>query len=377
VALVVVVVVVGLVAMSAAFGGEQAPAAPDQSEAGPQASATVVEPKPTPEITEGNTGIAAKYPGDVGIEKDPDVVFAENFEGTVDEFVSHWESAAGKPILSKSDEVPPGSGGKQSLLLTRVVGGTDGYMDGGNFYRRLKNDKGGYGYDQLFFRFYMKFNKEHSPIHHYGGSFWGYNPPQPWSMGGAGVRPKGNQSWITQVEPGNFDQWTNYTYWQNMGGSPPKGQTWGNTFEVGVPRPPVSKEQWICLEVMVKMNDIGDTNGELAYWIDGKLDRDAEGRVTSYQGKGFPSSGTWTFDKFKPYVTQMGITWDYPQGKGVDLQGGKPFPGFAWRNVPELNVNAIWLYRYFSQPETGTSKVWWDNLVIAKKYIGPLTPLSK
>ena len=60
-----------------------------------------------------------------------------------------------KPIMSKSEEVAPGSGGKESLLLTRVAGGTEGYMDGGNFYRRLKNEKGGYGYDQLFFRFYI------------------------------------------------------------------------------------------------------------------------------------------------------------------------------------------------------------------------------
>jgi hypothetical protein len=371
VALVVAVVVVGLVGVGTAFGQE--PAAPDQSQAGPQASATVVEPKPTPEIVEGNTGLAAKYPGDAGIEKDPDVVFAENFEGTVDEICGKWENVAGKDIMSKSDEVPPGSGGKQSLLLTRVAGNTEG----GNLYRRLKNDKGGYGYDQLFFRFYMKFNKEHAPIHHYGSSFWGYNPPQPWSMGGAGVRPKGNQSWVTQVEPGDFKSWVMYSYWQNMGGSPPKGQTWGNTFEIGVPPRTVEKEKWICLEVMVKMNDIGDTNGEQAYWLDGKLSRDAQGRVTSYLGKGFPSVGTWTYDKFKPYVTEMGITWDYAQGKGVDLQGGKPFPGFAWRNVPEVNVNAVWLYRYFSQPEPGTSKCWWDNLVIAKKYIGPLTPVSK
>jgi hypothetical protein len=27
-----------------------------------------------------------------------------------------------------------------------------------------------------------------------------------------------------------------------------------------------------------------------------------------------------------------------------------------------------------SKPETGTSKVWWDHLVVAKKYIGPLKP---
>jgi hypothetical protein len=337
---------------------------------------TSVAPKPTPPIAEGSTGLASKYPGDIGIEKDPDVVFAENFEGSVDEIASHWDQAAGQPIMSKSDEVPPGSGGKQSLLLTRVAGGTAGYKDGGSFYRRLKNDKGGYGYDQLYFRLYMKFNKEHSPIHHYGSSFWGYNPPSRWPMGGAGLRPKGDQSWVSQVEPGDFKTWTFYSYWQEMGGSPPKGQTWGNSFEYGMPDRPVEKEKWICLELMVKMNDIGDSNGEQAYWLDGKLSRNGD-MITSYVGKGFPSSGTWSFDKFQPGVKKEGVAWDYAQGKGVNHEGGKPFPGIAWRNVPELNANAIWLYRYMSQPETGTSKLWWSNVVVSKKYVGPITPAKK
>jgi len=358
--------------MGMALGGEQV-VGQESPNTGLQASGIVVKPKPTPEIAEGDTGIAAKYPGDVGIEDDPDVVFVADFEGSVDEICSRWEDVRGKDIMSKSDEVPPGSGGKQSLLLTRVAGTTEG----GHLYRRLKNDQGGYGYDQLFYRFYMKFNREHAPIHHYGGCFWGLNPPTPYAQGGAGSRPRGDARWITQVEPGNFSQWHNYTYWQHMGGSPPRGQTWGNHFEVGADRPPVPKGEWICLEVMVKMNDVGDSNGELAYWVDGRLNRDAEGRVTSYQGKGFPSSGTWIYDKFEPYITREGITFDYEKGQGVPIAGGKPFPGFEWRTVPELKANAIWLYRYMSQPETGTSKVWWDHLVIAKKYIGPITPMSE
>jgi len=336
---------------------------------------TAVEAKPTPPIAEGDAGIAAKYPGDVGIEKDPDVVFAENFEGSVDEICSRWENVAGKPIMTKSDDVPPGSGGKQSLLLTRVAGGTEGYLDGGSFYRRLKNDQGGFGYDQLYFRFYMKFNQEHAPIHHYGSGFWGYNPPSRWPMGGAGLRPKGTQSFITQVEPGDFKTWNFYSYWQEMGGSPPRGQTWGNSFEHEVPARPVEREKWICLEMMVKLNDIGDSNGEQAYWLDGKLSR-KDGQITSYLGKGFPSVGTWVYDKFFPGVTKEGVVFDYAKGKGVPIDGGKPFPGYAWRSSPELNINAIWLYRYMSKPETGTSKVWWDSLVVARKYIGPIRPTS-
>jgi hypothetical protein len=371
----VVAGLLGLVALSVAFGGQQA-AAPQRSEAGVEASSLTVPGVPTPPIPEGNMGLAAKYPGDVGIEKDPDVVFAEDFEGTVDEICSKWEDVRGKEIMSKSDEVPPGSSGKQSLLLTRVAGGTNGYKDGGNFYRRLKNDKGGYGYDQLYFRFYMKFNKEHAPIHHYGGGFCGFNPPTPWGQGGAGERPKGNERWTTQVEPGDFKTWTFYTYWQNMGGSPPRGQTWGNVFESDVPPRPVEKEKWICLEVMVKMNDIGDTNGEQAYWLEGKLNRKGD-MITSYQGKGFPSVGTWTHDRFHPGLTTPGVAWNYQLGKSAPIPGGKPFPGFAWRSVPELNANAIWLYRYMDPPEPGTSKCWWDHVVVAKKYIGPLTPVSK
>ena len=336
-------------------------------------STAAVEPRPTPSIPEGSSGLAAKYPGDVGIEKDPDVVFVESFEDPVDQICSHWETVSGKEIMTASDDVPPGSGGKRSLLLTRVAGGTGGYMDGGSFYRRLRTDKGGFGYDQLFFRFYMKFNREHAPIHHYGGAIWGLNPAPAWPMGGAGERPTGTTRWITQVEPGDFKSWYFYSYWQEMGGSPPRGQTWGNTFEIGVADRPVERNKWICLEIMVKMNDLGDTNGEHAYWLDGKLSRKGD-LVTSYLGKGFPSNGTWVYDKFQPGVTAEGIAFDYDKGKGVPLAGGKPFPGFAWRNVPELNANAIWLYRYMSKPETGTSKIWWDHVVVAKKYIGPLTP---
>ena len=211
-------VVLGLAGMTAAVG-EQASAA-KQSEAVRQASSVTVQPLAATAIPEGDAGIAAKYPGDAGIEQDPDVVFAESFEGSVDEICSHWEAAAGRPIMSKSEEKPPGSAGKQSLLLTRVAGGTDGYLDGGSLYRRLKNATGGYGYNQLFFRFYMKFNQEHAPIHHYGSGLAGFHPPTPWPQGGAGDRPKADARWSTQVEPGRFDTWRFYSYWGEMGGRP-------------------------------------------------------------------------------------------------------------------------------------------------------------
>ena len=93
-----VVLVFSFVAMSVAFAHQASGA--DRSQAGPQASAVTVPPRPTPTIPEGNAGLAAKYAGDVGIERDPDVVFVESFEDSVDEICRHWESVAGKPIMS-------------------------------------------------------------------------------------------------------------------------------------------------------------------------------------------------------------------------------------------------------------------------------------
>jgi hypothetical protein len=86
-------------------------------------------------------------------------------------------------------------------------------------------------YEQLFFRFYMRFNREHAPIHYYGSGLVSFHPPTPWAQGEAGERPKGDARWTTQVEPGDFTSWNFYSYWHEMGGSPPRGQTWGNSFE--------------------------------------------------------------------------------------------------------------------------------------------------
>ncbi|NUQ61636.1 MAG: hypothetical protein HUU20_04055 [Pirellulales bacterium] len=74
----VVAVVLACVTTSVAFG--QQTRRSSRSLAGRQASAATVQPLPTPTLPEGNTGIAARYPGDVGMEKDPDVVFVESFE---------------------------------------------------------------------------------------------------------------------------------------------------------------------------------------------------------------------------------------------------------------------------------------------------------
>jgi len=46
---------------------------------------------------EGDSGIAARYPGDKGIENDPNVVFIEKFdEGSLEAVFKRWNSVGGK-----------------------------------------------------------------------------------------------------------------------------------------------------------------------------------------------------------------------------------------------------------------------------------------
>src|SRR5437879_444094 len=89
-----------------------------------------VKPRSLPE----GAGLAAKYRGDAGIEKDRDVVFLEDFEeASLGEMQKRWEGVSGAEIMSLSGDVPPGSAGKRSLLMTHV----GGRGDGGHLYRRL------------------------------------------------------------------------------------------------------------------------------------------------------------------------------------------------------------------------------------------------
>lgn len=301
-------------------------------------------------------GLAAKYPGDAGIERDPNVVFVEKFEElSMDGMKRRWESISNAEIMSFSDDTPEGRG--RSLLMTYV----GGQGSGGHLYRRLLP-----GYDRLYTRFYVKFDPRSAPIHHFV-QVGGYNPSSSYPHGGAGERPRGGGRFSTGVEPsGDSWIWDYYTYWVDMRGSPPQGQTWGNSF-VHDSNLKVARGQWICVELMIKMNDIGDTNGEMALWIDGK-------RV-SHLGKNFPN-GKWMYDKFFPDKGGEGIRWNDVKGQAEQLmvpEGGAPFDGFRWREDKRLNVNFLWLLLYVTSSPVGqVSKVWFDNIVVAREYVGPL-----
>ncbi len=299
-------------------------------------------------------GIAAKHPGDVGIDKDEAVVFAENFErGTLDQIAKRWGHASNRngKVQAFSDEVPPDSAGRRSLQMTATLGENKG----GDLYTVLKP-----GFDKVYLRFYTKFAADHGYVHHFV-ALGGYNPPTPWPNPRAGTRPRGDDRIAVFIDPiGHYGRypppgiWGLYTYWKDMKVSA-DGRYWGNVL-----RPaqaiPVTRGRWTCVELMIKLNSSPEIrDGELALWIDGNpVMRFAEG----------VRRGPWS-------------------GMGFQLveSGGVPLEGLQLRTNMDLKINHLWLEHFVDEGAQQMNKVrspnrvnrvWFDDIVVATEYIGPL-----
>lgn len=309
-------------------------------------------PKPQP-------GLAAQYPGDRGIQTDPRVLFAEDFEtGSIDDLGKRWDNVSNQDgkVLALSDDVPPDSAGHRSLQLTAILG----QNTGGHLYTRLPK-----GVEKVFARFYVKFPSDAAYIHHFV-TLGGYNPPTPWPQGGAGERPKGHERFSAGIEPyGNYGRfpapgaWNFYAYWPEMKGSA-DGRYWGNSLTPARPAL-VPRNRWQCVEVMLQCNSAPEArDGELALWLDG-----------------LPVA------HFKPGTLRSPWT-----GLGFSAveKDGEPFEGFRWRTNLDLKINFFWLMHYVTenaarqnrvaQPNP-TNRVWFDDVVISTEYVGPIQKHSR
>jgi hypothetical protein len=267
------------------------------------------------------TGLAARFTADSGIAEHPDVIFADNFE--TGELGAQWDSDTIAPTLSFS--APENELCGQRCLQVEA---TLGKNTGGGFTKWFDPP------DRIFVRFYVRFDPECDYIHHFvtlrankglrGGDKWS-------GFGGAGLLPAGDERFSTALEPmGNWGRlpapgvWNFYSYWHEMKPSPDKNY-WGNSF-LPDSQPVIQKDRWICAEFMLKHNTPGQADGEQAFWIDGKL-----------------------------------------QGHWRDIN---------WRKTESLKANALTLESYFTDRWTKneTNIVYFDNVVIAREYIGPAGP---
>src|SRR5438046_10379914 len=78
-----------------------------------EAPAIDTSPIDAPSETSSSPGFSSKYPGDLGIDKDPAVVWAENFEeGAVDAVVARYDDHNNATGMSLGADVPSKSRGQ-------------------------------------------------------------------------------------------------------------------------------------------------------------------------------------------------------------------------------------------------------------------------
>ena len=289
----------------------------------------VSNPAPPP-----SGGIATRYPGDVGIETDANVVFVERFdESSLTNLFGKWTDILNGSGMSFSADAPAGSPLARSLNIP-----WSSASGGGHLYRPLSPGVD----DTLYVRYYVKYPTSGS-YQHEGVWMGGYDPPLSWPNPQAGLKPTGSDRFSASAEQSDdLSHFDHYDYWMNMRKAA-DGNYWGNTL-LNNPNLKATPGQWMCVEHMVKLNTpVTAFNGEHAIWINGAK--------VSHLGQGFPN-GYWSGGNF------------------IQDPSGSPFEGFKWRSTTSLNLNWLWLQVY--APNGGSGSIKYAHVVAAKSYIGCL-----
>ncbi len=299
------------------------------------------------------TMLSQKHPGDVGLGSDPAVVLYENFEeGSVADVVARYNSYKNTAGLSLVADQPPDSPGSHAMRFT-----AGGAHPGTDLYKSF-----GAGYDELYLRYYIKYEGA-GPWHHSGLWFGGYNPPLPWPYPHAGERPDGADRFSIALEPvasllnARMDF---YNYWRGMHSwkADPTGAVgdyYGNNILHDAQLLSESGT-WICYEIHLKLNP-NPANGAgavLELWKNDAL-------VRRFDDSG--PLGFWIRDKFCPIdANDTPCTLYRPANPALVLLDQR------WRTTSALKINYFWPMNY--NTSATNSSLLLDDVVVAKERIG-------
>jgi len=260
-----------------------------------------------------------------------EVIFREDFE--TGSLGPGWERLSNDPARADIESRPEFvHTGKNSFRLTSFAVEQEEKIMHGYAYKESDSWIRTWflpGYDQVYVRWYARFAEDFDQGGHmHWCGLRGCRVDDPRSgFGRAGERPDGYDRFTTSVEPGLTEgheppgQIRFYTYWPEMKQSG-DGKYWGNHFYAD---PPffIERGRWYCFELMVRLNQPGQKNGEQALWVDG--------------------------DKI---IHKTGLRWRETE-------------------LLKLNTFKFGLYIHYC---THDCTYWVDNLVISTGYIGPARP---
>jgi hypothetical protein len=287
-------------------------------------------------LSEGDQGISRCYPGDTGIGDDPSVIFADDFESYASgaELETRWDAVYQRDQIRMATETENVFAGAQSLEFTvpeqdeELSNATD---------KVLADER-----DVLFLRYYSKFQPPYDVV---GSSHNGSMISAHYFIDGnatPGVPANGTNKFLVNYEnwrgeaatesPGDLNVYVYHPEQRDNYGDHffPNGDVMPNTsipYDFGpefVSRPNVIPElgRWYCYEYMVKANTAGERDGRIAFWLDGVLLAD--------------------------------------------------FQNLRLRDVETLKIDRFGLSFHIGSNPNGETRKWYDNVVAATSYIGPV-----
>lgn len=284
-------------------------------------------------------GLAAKFVNDAGIATHPHVLFHDDFEaaGEVRDLERKWDGGVHhQQHVRISTEPGLVHSGRRGVEFTCPKGDNELANAAG---KQLKEER-----DVLFLRYYSKYSKDFSQVgsSHNGASISAHymkdgraTPGQP--ADGTNKFLCAFESWRGEektVSPGHMNIYC-YHPGQATGFGDhffPSGKvlpnssarsgtkTFGKLFR---DRPDFlpQLDRWYCFEFMVKANTVGRRDGRVAFWVDGKLMAD--------------------------------------------------FPGLRFRDVETLKIDHFKIGLHVGH-RTRDNQKWYDDVVAATSYIGPM-----
>jgi polysaccharide lyase-like protein len=276
-----------------------------------------------PALLEGS-GLAAAYPNDSGITGNSSVLFADGFENytSASQLSTNYSNYyQGSNIAFDTSTFV---GGTKSLRIRQPASGVE---VSNAIVKTISPAR-----DALYMRVYARYASNYAGMNsaHNGLRITG-------KYTGPGRRPNGtdfflvsveNSRWGSDPEPGYTHAYVYHPEQDDVYGEHwfPDGSVTNGTQSFGsyfVSRPKVlpARGVWICFEILVKMNTPGTRDGRVAVWQDGRL-------VADWQSVRFRDVDTLKIDE-------------------IQLENG-------------------------GQGSSQQNDKWYDNLVIATSYIGPI-----
>ena len=279
-------------------------------------------------------GLAARYPGDIGIGSDPSVLLFDGFERyqTPAQMLKRngglWDGIGGETDWQIDTSIKF-SGTRSAQLQFPIINQQEWAK---SLVTRLGRTE-----PVLFARAYMRYDGNFSmPGGHRGIAMAGQfntGPCNGTPTDGTGWFAFYIQNWVhgTEPQPGYGEI---YSYWPFQTGGcgdhwfpTGEGFPWSKNhseYPDFVPRPNfnIQRGEWFSYELMVKLNDLGQRNGEVKVWKNGVVVAD--------------------------------------------------FPDLFIRGRSDLLIDTVLFVMHGFTNTNPNSRVWWDNIVIARQYIGPM-----